>query len=125
MQVEAHAEILALWLSAYAMDPHPTGLSTPAIKEPMLPIARGVGYRRHSLTGQARVTDLMTAPAPYGKVCGAAPVAAPVMGDGAPAEDGAPTEDDRDEAEDESKIPLGVVRRRHPQKVAISACSPW
>jgi predicted NBD/HSP70 family sugar kinase len=53
MQVKAHAEVLcrrrktvhaiaitvALWFSAHAMDPQPTGLSVPAFTAPALPIA--------------------------------------------------------------------------------------
>jgi predicted Zn-dependent protease len=44
-------------------------------------------------------------------------MAAPLMGDGAPAEGDARTEDDRDEADDEVEDSAGVVvRRKHPQK---------
>jgi hypothetical protein len=48
--------------------------------------------------------------------------AAPVMGDGAPAEGDAPTEDDRDEADEKIKISFGVAQRRHPTKIEIAAC---
>ena len=54
--------ILPLWLS---------GLSVSAFTAPTLPIALGVVYRRHRQAGQARVTDLMAAPAPYGEIGGA------------------------------------------------------
>jgi hypothetical protein len=37
----------------------------PAFTAPTLPIALGVAYRRHRQAGQARVTDLIAAPAPY------------------------------------------------------------
>jgi hypothetical protein len=92
MQVEkAHAEVLSrrrrtahafvitvtIWLSAHAMDPQSTGLSVSAFTAPNLPIALGVVYRRHRQAGQARVTDLMAAPAPYGEVGVADPIAAP------------------------------------------------
>jgi hypothetical protein len=89
MQVEAYAQVLrcwrraahatvitvAVWLSALAMDPEPTGLSAPAFTAPNLPIALGVVYRRHRQAGQARVTDLMAAPAPYAEIGGADPMA--------------------------------------------------
>jgi hypothetical protein len=57
---------------------------------------------------------------------GADPMAAPVMGDGAPAEEDAPTEDDRDEAEDEVEDSVGDGPEKTPtQIIAIAACMPW
>jgi hypothetical protein len=57
------------------MDPQPTGLSVPAFAVFILPNALGAVYRRHRQADQARVTDLIAAPAPYGEVGGADPVA--------------------------------------------------
>jgi hypothetical protein len=79
MQVEAHAEVFCrrrtavliigitviLWLPAHSMDPRPTGFSFPAFKAPTSPIALGAVHRRHRHAGQARVTGLIAAPAPY------------------------------------------------------------
>jgi hypothetical protein len=57
---------------------------------------------------------------------GADPMAAPVMGDRAPAEGDAPTEDDRDEAEDEVEDSVGYGPEKTPkQKNAIAACIPF
>jgi hypothetical protein len=76
-------------------------------------------------------------------------MAAPVMGDGAPAEgdaptedgrdekddevedfvwggsDDAPTEDDRDEADDEVEDFVRGGSEKAPKKIAIAACIPW
>jgi hypothetical protein len=86
--VEAYAEVLcnrrravhniivtvALWVSTHSMDLQPTGLSVPLFMAPNLPIALGVVYRRHRQADQARVSDLMVAPAPYGEVGGGDPM---------------------------------------------------
>jgi hypothetical protein len=57
----AHIRAAALWLSAHAMDRQPTGLSVPA-------------FFRHRQAGQAKVADLMAAPAPNRKAGGAGPM---------------------------------------------------
>ena len=56
------------------MDPQPTGLSVPAFAVFILPNALGAVYRRHRQADQARVTDLMAVPAPYGEEGGADPL---------------------------------------------------
>jgi hypothetical protein len=60
------------------------------------------------------ITTVQTCVSAAAKILGGAdPMAALVMGDGAPAEGDAPTEDDRDEAADEVENPVG----RGPDKV--------
>jgi hypothetical protein len=56
---------------------------------------------------------------------GADPVAAPVMGDGAPAEGDAQTEDYRDEADDEVEDFVWSGLEKTPKKIAIATCIPW
>ena len=52
-------------------------------------------------------------------------MAAPVMGNGAPAEGDAQTEDYRDEADDEVDDFVWGGLEKTPKKIAIATCIPW